>query len=113
MYRYSNPIDIEDYKNDTVYATIKNKWIYVDASFSCKGARAAVKKFFSALEVFEAFDGWKESVLADIENGVFKGSDEYLGYGEVNPYRSYYWAVEKSLDNEHFYIYFNYNLSVD
>lgn len=75
-----------------------------DLTTSCKKAKTAVERLFSAFDPdkYPALSGWKEGILESISNGYF--SDREMSNGIVTG--GYSWGVE-ALDEDRFYVYLN------
>lgn len=75
-----------------------------DLTTSCKKAKTAVERLFSAFDPdkYPALSGWKEGILESISNGYFSDKEMYNGMLTGG----YSWRVE-ALDEDRFYVYLN------
>lgn len=75
-----------------------------DLTTSCKKAKTAVERLFSAFDPdkYPALSGWKESILESIGNGYFSDREMYNGMFTGG----YSWGVE-ALGEDRFYVYLN------
>lgn len=75
-----------------------------DLTTSCKKAKTAVERLFSAFDPdkYPALSGWKEGILESISNGYFSDREMYNGMFTGG----YTWGVE-ALDEDRFYVYLN------
>jgi TP901 family phage tail tape measure protein len=75
-----------------------------DLTTSCKKAKTAVERLFSAFDPdkYPALSGWKDGILESISNGYFSDREMYNGMFTGG----YSWGVE-ALDEDRFYVYLN------
>jgi TP901 family phage tail tape measure protein len=75
-----------------------------DLTTSCKKAKTAVERLFSAFDPdkYPALSGWKEGILESISNGYFSDSEMYNGMFTGG----YSWGVEAQ-GEDRFYVYLN------
>lgn len=79
------------------------KRVSADLMTDCKNWRTAVNRFFKALGNDERFDGWKECIIENCEDGYFSDKETYWepGKGSVY-YGGYHWLIEDC--GESFYV---------
>lgn len=100
MSEYENIKSLFDF--DIADFVIENNKICVDFTTECKKAKTAVKRLFKAInnsKYNELFDGWEESILESMENGIYRQYEE----------NEFAWSVTEFDDVFYIYIkFFNY-----